>query len=58
MRTFLALAIVTGFALWGALRTPRTPLQMLVLRICLFIAAGFFGILLAVAMVEALITGE
>lgn len=54
MRTFLALAIVTGFAVWGALRTPSTPVQMLVLRICLFIAAGFFGLLLVVATLEAL----
>lgn len=58
MRTFLALAIVTGIALWGALRTPTVPLQLLVLRICLFIAAGFFGLLLVVAMLEALIAGE
>lgn len=58
MRTFLVLAIVTGFALWGALRTPQAPLQLLVLRICLFIAAGFFGVLLVVAMLEALIAGE
>ena len=55
MRTFLALAILTGIALWGALQTPRTPVQLQVLRVCLFIAAGFFGLLLVVAMVEALI---
>lgn len=58
MRTFLTLAIVTGIALWGALRTPQAPLQLLVLRLCLFIAAGFFGLLLVVAMVEALIADE
>jgi len=55
MRTFLALAILAGIALWGALKTPRAPVQMQVLRVCLFIAAGFFGLLLVVAMVEALI---
>ena len=55
MRTFLALAILTGGALWGALKTPRTPVQLQVLRICLFIAAAFFGLLLVVAMAEALI---
>ncbi len=55
MRTFLALAILTGAALWGALKTPRTPVQLQVLRICLFIAAAFFGVLLVVAMAEALI---
>ncbi len=58
MRTFLALAIVSGVALCGAMRTPSAPLQMLVLRICLFIAAGFFGLLLVVATLEALFAAD
>ncbi|MDX1608631.1 MAG: hypothetical protein R3225_00740 [Halofilum sp. (in: g-proteobacteria)] len=55
MRTFLALAVLTIIALVGALRTPRAPLQLLVLRVSLFIAAGFFGLMLLAAMVEALL---
>lgn len=55
MRTFLALAILTAIALWGAFKTPRSPVQLQVLRVCLFIAAAFFGLLLVVAMVEALV---
>ena len=55
MRTFIGLALLTGAALWAALRTPREPLQMRVLRICLFIAAGIFGALLLSAMIQALL---
>lgn len=58
MRTFLILAVLTGLALWSALRVPPTPLHLLVLRICLFIAAGFFGLVLLVAMGQALIAPE
>lgn len=54
MRTFLALGILAGICLWGALRTPRTELHLRVLRGGLFAGAGLFGALLVSAMLQAL----
>lgn len=56
MRTFLALAVVIGLALWGARQTPPTPAYMQVLRVSLYIVAGFFTALLLAAMADALLT--
>lgn len=58
MRTFLALGILAGFCLWGALRTPRTELHLRVLRGALFAGAGVFGALLLSAMLQALFLSE
>lgn len=56
MRTFLALAVVIGLALWGARQTPQQPAHMQVLRVSLYIVAGFFTALLLAAMADALLT--
>lgn len=58
MRTFLALGILAGICLWGALRTPRTELHLQVLRTALFAGAGVFGALLVSAMLQALLLSE
>lgn len=58
MRTFLALAVVIGLALWGARRTPQSPVQMQVLRVSLYVVAGFFTALLLAAMADALLSTE
>ena len=58
MRTFLALGILAGIFLWGALRTPRTELHLRVLRGALFAGAGVFGALLVSAMLQALFISE
>lgn len=55
MRTFLALAVVIGLALWGASRTPQTPLHLQVLRVSLYVVAGFFTALLLAAVADALL---
>lgn len=55
MRTFLALAVVIGLALWGASRTPQAPVQMQVLRVSLYVVAGFFTALLLAAIADALL---
>lgn len=55
MRTFLALAVVIGLALWGARCTPQSPPYLQVLRVSLYIVAGFFTALLLAAMVDALL---
>lgn len=58
MRTFVALVIVIALALWGAHRTPQTPIQMQVLRVSLYVAAGFFTALLLAAIADALLITE
>ncbi|MEF8834153.1 MAG: hypothetical protein V5A42_04765 [Halofilum sp. (in: g-proteobacteria)] len=58
MRTFLALGILAGICLWGALRTPRTELHLRVLRTALFAGSGIFGALLVSAMLQALFLYE
>lgn len=58
LRTFLALGILAGICLWGALRTPRTELHLRVLRTALFVGAGLFGALLLSAILQALFVSE
>ena len=58
MRTFIALALLAGAFLWGALRTPRTELHLRVLRVALFVLAALFGALLLSAMLQALFVIE
>lgn len=58
MRTFLALAIISGILLWGAFRTPRTEPHLRVLRAALFAGAGLFAALLLSAMLQALFIAD
>lgn len=58
MRTFIALAILTGAALWAAFETPREGLPWRTLRYALFVIAGIFGALLLSAVLQALLGVE
>lgn len=58
MRTFIALAFLTGVAFWAGYRTPKDDLPWRVLRYALFLASGIFGALLVSAVLQALLALE
>ncbi len=58
MRTFIALALLTGAAFWAGYRTPKGDVPWRVLRYALFLASGIFGALLASAILQALLALE
>lgn len=58
MRTFIALAFLTGAAFWAGYCTPKETLPLRVLRYALFLASGIFGALLVSAILQALLALE